>query len=119
MGESPQAGFNGFHFAVHVRQAFIRFTGVNICLHPFHGRRDAILIQLAIGTNDIALLFFDRRQYLFHRVLRLPLPVKAGNAAREQLPGLFHLGFLRIHFANASLNPIAIFPPQVQIPSGG
>ncbi|MNL67238.1 hypothetical protein D3C87_1918030 [compost metagenome] len=51
--------------------------------------------------------------------LRLPLPVQTRHAAGEQLPGLFHLRFLRVDFANACLDLRAVFPPQIQIPARG
>ena len=76
-----------------------------------------MLIQLAIGTDNIVLLMFNLREDLPHGGLRLPLPVEPRHAAGQQLTGLLQLRFLRIHFANPGFDLRAIFSPQIEIPA--
>ena len=76
-----------------------------------------MLIQLAIGTDDIVLLGFDLREDLLHGGLSLPVPVEPRHAAGKQLTGLLKLRFLCIHLAYPGLQPGAIFAPQIQIPA--
>ena len=58
------------------------------------------MIQLTIDAYHILLLAFDFRQYGFQRRLRLPFPVKAGDTARQQLPGLLALSLTCLNGPN-------------------
>ena len=77
------------------------------------------MIQLMIDGNHILLLAFDLRQHGFQRRLRLPFPVKTGDTARQQLPGLLALSLTRLNGSYTRSHFGPILTPQIQIPAGG
>jgi hypothetical protein len=62
--QRDQTRLNGFHFPVDFGQLLFGFAGVDIRFNALHGGGDPVLIQLAIGTDNIVLLMFDLREDL-------------------------------------------------------
>ncbi len=119
VGQGNQASFNHPHFTPGLALLLAGFAFVDAVFRVRHRGGNARLMKLAVGGHNRLLVTIYLVQHLTDGGLGLPLPVEAGHAGCQQLTRLLTLRFMGAHIANARCDLVTVFPPQIQIPTGG